>query len=221
MSGHPTQRMLFERFVIRAATSEMVVMHGLTGTVNNIYFDHEDNKYRYVLCLDHKQDTPSKTRDVANFYENSGDGFCTSLCDSVLPRAKPAPPDSGQCLVCTKASRYTFPFQKEGKCPLLPYCSPSCLAIHKERHEFEGLVLAEQRAASSNSRPEEAGGGQDLTDSVLAQYNRVLLASSIPPGGGQDLTDSVIAQYGPRLGGPYSTDQTAHSRYRRESGPKP
>lgn len=129
MSGHPTQRILFERFVIRAAaTGEMAGMHGLTGTVNNIFFEPEDNKYRYVLCLDYKQDTPSTTRDVANFYAHSADGFCTALCGFVFPREKPAPPESGRCLVCTKASRHTYAFQMEGKCPLLPYCSPACLS---------------------------------------------------------------------------------------------
>ena len=153
--------MLFERFVIRAATGEMAAMHGLTGTVNNIYFDPEDNKYRYVLCLSHKQDTPSKTRDVAHFYTHSEDGFCTAPCGVVFPREKPAPPESGQCLVCANASRHTYAFQKEGTCPLLPYCGPSCLAIHQERHEFEGRILAEQRAA-----------GRDLTDSVIAQFKQ-------------------------------------------------
>jgi hypothetical protein len=206
MSVQPTQRMLFERFVIRAATDEMTSMHGLTGTVNNIYFDPEDNKYRYVLCLDRKQDTPEKTRDVAHFYTHSADGFCTAPCGVVFRREKPAPPESGQCLVCDKASRHTYAFQMEGKCHLLPYCSRACLAVHQERHEDEGRILAEQRAASSILKHEEACLDQDLTDSVIApgSMNRPsLINNSIlkdeETGVARDLTDSVIAQFKWRL----------------------
>jgi hypothetical protein len=118
----------------------------------------------------------------------------------VFRREKPAPPESGQCLVCATVSRHIYAFQKEGTCPLLPYCSPACFALHKTRHEDEGLILAEQRAASSISTLEEACLGRDLTDSVIApgSMNRPSLINNCITTSeeacmGQDLSD-LIAQ---------------------------
>jgi hypothetical protein len=141
--------MLFRRFEIRAATGEMAGMHGVTGTVTEIYWDLETHEYRYVLRLDKRQPTPRLVQAVANFLGGESDRPCTVPCGVVFPCVSPPPPpNSKQCLVCAKPSTYTYPSPSEDNGPLLPYCSPACLELHKARHELEGRILAEDTGPS-------------------------------------------------------------------------
>ncbi len=168
--------MLFERFEIGAVTGEMAGMNGVTGTVTDIYWDSEtaEPEYRYAVRLDVRQPTHALTHSLSRFLAGRPDRSCTVPCGVVFARARP-PPNSKQCLVCAEASRYTYPSPKECDGPLLPYCSPACLALHKERHELEALIIAGQDALSVQSLT-QAFGGLDLTDSVIMQYKQRIRA---------------------------------------------
>ncbi len=124
------QNMLFKTCEIRGTTCALTPLNGARGTVTNITKD-DCGLSRYVVRFDSQQPSAWLTQAVADVTSPQGQYIvpCGLVCEP--------PPDSRQCLVYTKSSRFKYHDLNDTEASVLHYCSPDCRTDHKHRHKKE------------------------------------------------------------------------------------